>query len=330
MAQTRLNNSSQETYDDPVDYATANKTTAVALKLSSTPPPPPAPKPQSRRTRKSGASLLLEPSELQSSAIAYSAASAMVIPAVASLSSLSSTRSGEYHPVYPQQQQQQQDTPGSTLRQLLVLLHVPKTVFVKGVAVGRGCPGKIGVLHTPRHRHRQQLHVHHSNRDTNDPHHNAHQRHHFRSYQLPSASSQLYIASGSSSRRSRSASDPTSSSSRHHHRWRRSQSPPRYGCHHSGQLSFSNSNNTNKDRSLRNNCSDFLNSYNVQVATICLCLTGEAFDQAVICPFLHYMVRDFHVGADKWTGYYAGLLLTSFWGASLATTLFWAYLSGNA
>ncbi|KAG0217084.1 hypothetical protein BGX33_011514 [Mortierella sp. NVP41] len=39
------------------------------------------------------------------------------------------------------------------------------------------------------------------------------------------------------------------------------------------------------------------------------------------------MVRDFHVGADKWIGYYAGLLLTGFWGANLATTLFWGYLS---
>ncbi|KAG0282758.1 hypothetical protein BGZ96_000145 [Linnemannia gamsii] len=46
-----------------------------------------------------------------------------------------------------------------------------------------------------------------------------------------------------------------------------------------------------------------------------------------MCPFLYYMVRDFHVGADKWIGYYAGLLLTGFWGANLATTLFWGYLS---
>ncbi|KAG0274307.1 hypothetical protein BGZ95_009919 [Linnemannia exigua] len=63
------------------------------------------------------------------------------------------------------------------------------------------------------------------------------------------------------------------------------------------------------------------------VATVCLCLTGEAFAQAVMCPFLYCMVRDFHVGADKWIGYYAGLLLTGFWGANLATTLFWGYLS---
>ncbi|KAF9327895.1 hypothetical protein BGZ91_001241 [Linnemannia elongata] len=91
--------------------------------------------------------------------------------------------------------------------------------------------------------------------------------------------------------------------------------------------SNSNSNNVNRERPLRNYYSDFLNSYNVQVATICLCLTGEAFAQAVMCPFLYYMVRDFHVGADKWIGYYAGLLLTGFWGANLATTLFWGYLS---
>ncbi|KAF9547436.1 hypothetical protein EC957_008446 [Mortierella hygrophila] len=46
-----------------------------------------------------------------------------------------------------------------------------------------------------------------------------------------------------------------------------------------------------------------------------------------MCPFLYYMVRDFHVGAEKWIGYYAGLLLTGFWGANLATALFWGYLS---
>ncbi|KAF8939706.1 hypothetical protein BGZ47_008076 [Haplosporangium gracile] len=32
------------------------------------------------------------------------------------------------------------------------------------------------------------------------------------------------------------------------------------------------------------------------------------------------MVRNFHVAADKWIGYYAGLLSTDFWGANLATT----------
>ncbi|KAF9278031.1 hypothetical protein BGZ88_000829, partial [Linnemannia elongata] len=278
------------------------------------------------------------PSELQPSAIAHSTAPAMVIPTAVSPPSLKSTRNRDHHPAYPHRQQQQEDTPGSTLRQLPILrsctfvmlrvLLFPKTVFVKGVAVGRGCLGKVGVLHTPRHRYRQQLHVVHSHRDTNDPYHNSHQPYHFRSHQHPSASPQVYFDSGSSSRRSRSASDLTSSS-RHHHRRRRSQSPPRYGRHYPRQSTYSNSNsnNVNRERPLRNYYSDFLNSYNVQVATICLCLTGEAFAQAVMSPFLYYMVRDFHVGADKWIGYYAGLLLTGFWGANLATTLFWGYLS---
>ncbi|KAF9106930.1 hypothetical protein BGX27_008943 [Mortierella sp. AM989] len=65
----------------------------------------------------------------------------------------------------------------------------------------------------------------------------------------------------------------------------------------------------------------------VQVAMICICLTGESFAQSVMCPFLYYLVRDFHVGPDKWIGYYAGLLWTGFWAANLATTLFWGYLS---
>ncbi|KAG0304671.1 hypothetical protein BGZ98_005195, partial [Dissophora globulifera] len=46
-----------------------------------------------------------------------------------------------------------------------------------------------------------------------------------------------------------------------------------------------------------------------------------------MCPFLYYMVRDFHVGPDIWIGYYAGLLWTGFWGANLVTTLLWGHLS---
>ncbi|KAG0032412.1 hypothetical protein BGZ81_010950 [Podila clonocystis] len=49
---------------------------------------------------------------------------------------------------------------------------------------------------------------------------------------------------------------------------------------------------------------EFLNSYHVQVGMIY-----------------------FHVGLDIWIGYYAGLLLTGYWGANLCTTLFWGYLS---
>ncbi|KAF9964898.1 hypothetical protein BGZ70_005757 [Mortierella alpina] len=60
---------------------------------------------------------------------------------------------------------------------------------------------------------------------------------------------------------------------------------------------------------------------------ICLCLTGESFAQSVMCPFLYYMVRDFHVGKDMWIGYYAGLLWTGFWSANLVTTMLWGYLS---
>ncbi|KAF9316267.1 hypothetical protein BG003_002137 [Podila horticola] len=60
---------------------------------------------------------------------------------------------------------------------------------------------------------------------------------------------------------------------------------------------------------------------------ICLCMTGESISQSVICPFLYYMVRDFHVGIDIWIGYYAGLLLTGYWGANLCTTLLWGHLS---
>ncbi|KAG9065587.1 hypothetical protein KI688_001876 [Linnemannia hyalina] len=39
------------------------------------------------------------------------------------------------------------------------------------------------------------------------------------------------------------------------------------------------------------------------------------------------MVTTINDSAEKWIGYYAGLLLTGFWGANLATTLFWGYLS---
>ncbi|KAF9385281.1 hypothetical protein CPC16_008053, partial [Podila verticillata] len=60
---------------------------------------------------------------------------------------------------------------------------------------------------------------------------------------------------------------------------------------------------------------------------ICLCMTSESIAQSVICPFLYYMVRDFHVGLDIWIGYYAGLLLTGYWGANLCTTLVWGHLS---
>ncbi|KAG0081022.1 hypothetical protein BGZ92_000391 [Podila epicladia] len=55
-------------------------------------------------------------------------------------------------------------------------------------------------------------------------------------------------------------------------------------------------------------------------------MTAESISQSVICPFLYFMVRDFHVGLDIWIGYYAGLLLTAYWGANLCTTLFWGHL----
>jgi len=210
---------------------------------------------------------------------------------------------------------------------LVRILLFPKTIFVRGVAVGRGCLNRLGLaqIHRGTGGRRPQGHYH--------PHQQGRQRHHYRSYQQPSSNGpEVGGSTGQmSSYRTR----------QQHRRYRHSASTSQSRSRSRGddypRLSTGsgrgNGNGGGGDGAVskdRGSCwSWFKNSYNVQVAMICLCLTGESFAQSVMCPFLYYMVRDFHVGPDLWIGYYAGLLWTGFWGANLCTTLLWGHLSGN-
>ncbi|KAG0033434.1 hypothetical protein BGZ82_006096, partial [Podila clonocystis] len=203
-------------------------------------------------------------------------------------------------------------TPGlSPLQQLPVLrsctfyalriIYFPKTVFVKTVALGRGCASCIGLSSYPYRGRRQQ-----------------HSRTMNRSHQGRNRSEREF--------RHRSQSVPDHgylpSSQRRPRRPRRSGSRSR-----SRSLPRTSIKPTTTDKAEVSRWKEFLNCYHVQVGMICLCMTGESIAQSVICPFLYYMVRDFHIGLDIWIGYYAGLLLTGYWGANLCTTLFWGHLS---
>ncbi|KAF9134410.1 hypothetical protein BGW39_007162 [Mortierella sp. 14UC] len=360
MAQTHSAYSLQEDYDGlsayknlPLQFSqTATSGPESLQRHSSSSPPPPAPRPQSRRTRDSEASLELDPfmvedfslppSKPQPSTIAYAAAPAMVVPAsIVSLSSSSSSQiiirpihannnSSNGHRIRPDRLFDNCPSCGASRLSYSVYLSFQKQPLSRGsrsdVVVSARLEFtthaiidivNIALTMIPLNLLTAAIGV-----IT------------FRSYQHPPIP-QLYF-DDVSSRRSRSASGPSSradfnssSASRHHYQCRRrSQSPPRNGHRHNQYHSRNNSLlSTYNGKSRRGGCSGFLDSYNVQVATICLGLTGEAFTRAVMCPFLYYMVRDFQIGADKWIGHHAGLLLTGFWGANLATNLFWGYLS---
>lgn len=186
----------------------------------------------------------------------------------------------------------------------LRIIYFPKTVFVKTVALGRGCASRMGLSSSPsRGRRQQQNHQSRNNsyqgrgRESGEPHYRSQSE---PGYGGPPPERRWPWRSGSRSR---------------------SRSPAR-----SSTQATTTTTTANKETS---RWKEFLNSYHVQVGMICLCVTGESIAQSVICPFLYYMVRDFHVGLDIWIGYYAGLLLTGYWGANLCTTLVWGHLSGK-
>lgn len=181
----------------------------------------------------------------------------------------------------------------------LRIIYFPKTVFVKTVALGRGCVSRIGLASSPYRGRRQQYSRPRNSHQGRDRRGEGELHHH-------SQSGPDHGHPPSSRRRPR----PSGFRSR-------SRSPPQ------------TSTTTTTDMEATSRWKEFLDSYHVQVGMICLCMTGESIAQSVICPFLYIMVRDFHVGLDIWIGYYAGLLLTGYWGANLCTTLFWGHLSGK-
>ncbi|KAG0042221.1 hypothetical protein BGZ83_000749, partial [Gryganskiella cystojenkinii] len=205
---------------------------------------------------------------------------------------------------------------------LFRVLLFPKTVFVRSMIMGRNILNRAGLARAHRsgvsqRPHRHYHHYHHL------PHqHGGRQRHHYRSYQQSAANNS---AEGSSDTLPPYRTQP-------HQQQQRQQ---QHGQRRTGSGSRSRSRSTGNDyprsstgpsRSTRGGGGNggegplsvgarsnnhkkcwpwFRNNYNVQVAMICLCLTGESFAQSVMCPFLYYMVRDFHVGPDIWIGYYA-------------------------
>lgn len=296
--------------------------------ITSQPSPPPPPRQQPRRSIKSV--LLLEPEMMDmygshpQPIVIPPPSSKMILPPppqdtdvtarpmTTTTEGLSGRNSPSVLRTTPSSSLERENCPGpSPLQQLPVLrsctlyalriVYFPKTLFIKTVALGRGCASRMGLSSSPSRGRRQQ-----HNRPRNSSHRDSDRDHgeggapHHRSQSEPG-----HGHLPSPRRR------PRRSGSRS-----RSRSPPRITT-------------VRTDKETTSRWSEFLHSYHVQVGMICLCMTGESISQSVICPFLYYMVRDFHVGIDIWIGYYAGLLLTGYWGANLCTTLLWGHLSGK-
>ncbi|KAF9184770.1 hypothetical protein BGZ49_004395 [Haplosporangium sp. Z 27] len=154
----------------------------------------------------------------------------------------------------------------STIRQLPVLrsfmfvlsriLHFPKSVFTKGASAGRSYLQRLGIAHSTR--------IYYGSNTYNRAQSSSALRNH---------------------RRSMSESDSNSRQEAVQGRWRhhqfrsrsRSRSPTRLPNSRTNPIPTSLSSSLNSKGRYRDRLSKLLNSYKVQIAMVCVCLTGEAF-----------------------------------------------------